>query len=84
MNPKAKEKKWVESSVELLAAKNILASSLCNQLNDISDNSISPAVSVNGDTPLTSTWALCKQDSRKQLVVPITNDRPSEPSISGR
>lgn len=51
--PKQKKTKWVESSVEFLAAKNILASSLCNQLNDISDNSISPALQCQWmETPL--------------------------------
>lgn len=88
MNPKEKEKKEkrAESNVELLAAKKILASPLCSQFDDISDDSISPAVSVNGDTPLTSTWALCNPDlqNHRQMDLPVTNDRPSDAPIFGK
>lgn len=86
MNPKEKEKKEkrAESNIELLAAKEILASSLSSQFDDISNDSISPALSVNEDTPLTSTWALCNPDlqTRSQLDIPTTNDRPSIAPIS--
>lgn len=85
MNPKEKEKKEkrAESNVELLAAKEILASPLCSQFDDISVDSRSPAVSVNGDTPLTSTWALCNPDlqNHRQMDIPVTNDRPSDAPI---
>lgn len=88
MNPKEKEKKEkrAESNIELLAAKEILASSLSSQFDDISNDSISPAVSANEDTPLTSTWALCNPDlqTRSPLDIPTTNDRPSIAPISGK
>lgn len=86
MNPKEKKEKRAESNVELLAAKEILASPLCSQFDDISDDSISPAVSVNGDTPLTSTWALCNPDlqNHRQMDLPVTNDRPSDAPIFGK
>jgi hypothetical protein len=86
LNPKAKEKqvKRAESNAELLAAKEILASSLCSQFGNVSER-IS-AVSVNEDTPLTSTWALCNPDLQKhsQLDTPVSDNRPSETPVSGK
>ena len=81
LTPKAKDKmeKKAESNVELLAAKDILTSSLSDQFgqNVTSESSIP----VPEDTPLTSTWALCNQ----QLDVPEfrPNETLSPPSLPG-
>lgn len=76
VTPKAKDKmeKKAESNVELLAAKDILTSSLSDQFGkNVTSESNIP---VPEDTPLTSTWALCSQ----QLDVP--EFRPNVETLS--
>ena len=83
LTPKAKDKmeKKAESNVELLAAKNILTSSLSDQFGQNVTSESSTCIPVPEDTPLTSTWALCNQ----QLDVPEfrPNETLSPPSLPG-